>query len=189
MIFNRVRFDRPGVVNLPRGSFLASRETIVQSRPSRSRSRRPPSEDYINSASRVPQVANWALASVCFFPDVLDRTTGMINAWNATWDHEKTNFSAHLPERISMGPTTPRAVARGEGRHRESTEGGAQEERATCVCTLVHRKFRGIHVDGPNGRPTECCNLAPAPFLSILFLGPPPSRLFFFDKSPRDFSR
>lgn len=54
MIFNRVRFDRPGVVNLPRGSFLASRETIVQSRPSRSRSRRPPSEDYINSASRVP---------------------------------------------------------------------------------------------------------------------------------------
>lgn len=54
MIFNRVRFDRPGVVNLPRGSFLASRETIVQSRPSQSRSRRPPSEDYINSASRIP---------------------------------------------------------------------------------------------------------------------------------------
>lgn len=54
MIFNRVRFDRPGVVNLPRGSFLASRETIVQSRPSQSLSGRPPSEDYINSAGRVP---------------------------------------------------------------------------------------------------------------------------------------
>lgn len=155
MIFNRVRFDRPGVVNLPRGSFLASRETIVQSRPSQSRSRRPPSEDYINSASRIPQVANWALASVCFFPDVLDRTTGMINAWNATCDHEKTIFSSHLAGRISMGPA-PRAAARGEGRHRKSTEGGKRRawSRASCVCTLVHRKFCGIHVDGPNGRPS-----------------------------------
>lgn len=134
MIFNRVRFDRPGVVNLPRGSFLASRETIVQSRPSQSLSGRPPSEDYINSAGRVPQVANWALASVCFFPDVLDRTTGMMNAWNATCDHEKTIFSSHLPGRISMGPRTPRAAARGEGRHRKSTEGGAHgREQLACA--------------------------------------------------------
>lgn len=86
------------------------------------------------------------------------------------------------PYDASSGGARRRAASKKHGRRRARS-------RATCVCTLVHRKFCGIHVDGPNGRPTECCNLAPAPFLSILFLRPHSTRLFLFDKSPRDFSR
>lgn len=187
MIFNRVRFDRPGVVNLPRGSFLASRETIVQSRPSQSRSRRPPSEDYINSASRIPQVANWALASVCFFPDVLDRTTGMINAWNATCDHEKTIFSSHLCRTDFDGPCASSGGAR---RGAASKKHGRREEARMVASKLrVHAGTPKILWD-PRGWPKWSAKWSVAILRrSRFFLFSFSVPTDFFDKSPRDFSR
>lgn len=125
MIFNRVRFDRPGVVNLPRGSFLASRETIVQSRPSRSRSSRPPSEDYINSASRVPQVANWALASCStFLPRCVRSPNDQHDQRLVCHVRSRENYFFLPPRRTDFDGGPTRAEARGEGRRRKSTEGG-----------------------------------------------------------------
>lgn len=150
-------FDKPGVVNLSRGSSekqlsdlgLAACDWDAHSSGTISRPRACPVGCELGVGLRL-------LPS-----GVRSRDE---HAWNATWDHElrENLFSSHLPEQILVGPplrTSAETLPEGEGRSRESDgmhrgprgKGHGRDQQLRVHARTL--KIQGIHVDGPNGRP------------------------------------